>query len=1329
MSKFDAIRRHLPLKFYITFDTDGGSECSPMQVAVGDTYGELPVPTKSHCRFTGWHLGSSSGTEVDSSMEVDFYDTVLYASWQEALNIIWDGTTNGGTAVENPPDYFEDEPFGQFPTSPSKSGYVFVGWFTSPSGKEQLTEETIATSEMGHLYARYIDFSNSTTFEIQVSQMSYNKAGIYTATRKSADEVVAIDWGDGKCQCIDGDIAQVVHEYTSIGTYILKVHDNIVDIAMNTNTTTWVMTTTHLYYNLKKILSWSTSITSLPVNAFYYCGSMTDAIVPSIESLPARAFAYCNSLSSPLNMPEGLTAINVQAFIQCYSLREVTIPSTVTLIRTAFQYCTALSTIYCNRLSAPTASGAFGTTALNWTGRDTYSTGMNKLVVSVSSTGYGARYWSDPLQNFEKCGFNVSCYDGLPADITFDAETNGGHMPDGWDNAGKVYYQNAEYMFLPTPNHSQWSTRFIGWYDDGQLVSSTTRVPEEGATLVAQYYDLSSSLTHMWMFDHGSTEDYVGDINAELSGTADLSSDGAHCYGGSQNASFIDLSPNHLNILPNGEFTIVIGCQLTESSQWQRIFDFGNSNTQYVMASQSGTLSKYHFSAKWGTTEWLQEPALSIIFGEDRMYATTAYCQTGKSSYTFEFYVFNRNGQQLGKYNIDSFNINMPSPLDLSAFYLGRSFYTADSAAKAIYNKCAIFDKRLSASELSDVCTNLIYPMSCDVTFNAGRGYFESSLSGDVRYVKLVVDSIRSGDILQISRLELVKNDGTNYDWPTSTLTSYNAGYTLNFPTNQSIDKVLDHSVDTKMCPNNLTAFPIEFIFDVGEENAIPLSDLSCWQWWTADDTATWAGRNLNTFKLQFSSDGNDYVTVDSVTNYTAPTQNKVLAYQGNISLERQSYIVSAYERWSTFGELPVPSVPTSALQFIGWYTDAVSGDEYLSSSTVPGISALSLYARYDGEIPDVRVQHICTRNCEFDTGYYPTHNTMIRFAATPFGVTGGHIVGTGSSTSDANDWRVFNYSSQIYFDLKASRIVGSSWSANTKRHLECGNNYVKDLSSGTTLLSSSSIASYSSNDTLRIGMPSESIGIQFEYVQIYENGVLVKDFIPIDDSETSCLLDLVSGQKLYATGSGTLSVGDEIVQIEYLEFNGTQFIDTGFTATGGCIMECRYYVEPNLTGGENNTLMGSHNPSGQSSNQYNRNEIKPLSPTEVQFNKCDKFEHLAVSNLGGAWHTFYFDNIGNKRLGKIDGNTIVDQTTTYTLNPVNTILIGGSQYNYGPGLPSGKIAWAKIQNANRDLVRDFIPVRLGQTGCLYDKVTKQLFMNAGSGQFSYGNDVEGIVA
>ena len=69
----------------------------------------------------------------------------------------------------------------------------------------------------------------------------------------------------------------------------------------------------------------------------------------------------------------------------------------------------ALKDIYCYAPTAPTATAEeFGSSDANWVGRDTYSTGENKLYVPVGATGYDTGKWLDPLCAADKCGFTLS---------------------------------------------------------------------------------------------------------------------------------------------------------------------------------------------------------------------------------------------------------------------------------------------------------------------------------------------------------------------------------------------------------------------------------------------------------------------------------------------------------------------------------------------------------------------------------------------------------------------------------------------------------------------------------------------------------------------------------------------------------------------------------------------------------------------------------------------------------------------------------------------------------------------------------------------------------
>ena len=65
-------------------------------------------------------------------------------------------------------------------------------------------------------------------------------------------------------------------------------------------------------------------------------------------------------------------------------------------------------------------------------------------------------------------------------------------------------------------------------------------------------------------------------------------------------------------------------------------------------------------------------------------------------------------------------------------------------------------------------------------------------------------------------------------------------------------------------------------------------------------------------------------------------------------------------------------------------------------------------------------------------------------------------------------------------------------------------------------------------------------------------------------------------------------------------------------------------------------------------------------------------------------------------------------------------------KYNRPEGATSaftGKIYNVKISQGS-EVVMDLIPVRVGTTGYMYDKISGQLFGNSGSGEFILGQDI-----
>lgn len=88
------------------------------------------------------------------------------------------------------------------------------------------------------------------------------------------------------------------------------------------------------------------NVTSIGVNAFYNCGSLSGTNIPdNVTSIGNSAFYGCSSLSD-INISDNVTSIGNSAFYSCRSMTDITIPDNVTSIGSnAFANCSRLSSI------------------------------------------------------------------------------------------------------------------------------------------------------------------------------------------------------------------------------------------------------------------------------------------------------------------------------------------------------------------------------------------------------------------------------------------------------------------------------------------------------------------------------------------------------------------------------------------------------------------------------------------------------------------------------------------------------------------------------------------------------------------------------------------------------------------------------------------------------------------------------------------------------------------------------------------------------------------------------------------------------------------------
>ena len=125
--------------YTVTFDSQSATvEANPTSKTVtstATTVVTLPTPpTKTGYTFAGWYTApSGGGTEFTASTTVTANITV-YAYW--SLNPVYTVTYNsdGGTPVGEQHVTLPKTTVVTLPTPPTKTGYIFGGWYTAPSG-------------------------------------------------------------------------------------------------------------------------------------------------------------------------------------------------------------------------------------------------------------------------------------------------------------------------------------------------------------------------------------------------------------------------------------------------------------------------------------------------------------------------------------------------------------------------------------------------------------------------------------------------------------------------------------------------------------------------------------------------------------------------------------------------------------------------------------------------------------------------------------------------------------------------------------------------------------------------------------------------------------------------------------------------------------------------------------------------------------------------------------------------------------------------------------------------------------------------------------------
>ena len=248
----------------------------------------------------------------------------------------------------------------------------------------------------------------------------------------------------------------------------------------------------------------------------------------------------------------------------------------------------------------------------------------------------------------------------------------------------------------------------------------------------------------------------------------------------------------------------------------------------------------------------------------------------------------------------------------------------------------------------------------------------------------------------------------------------------------------------------------------------------------------------------------------------------------------------------------------------------------------------------------------------------------------------------------------------------------------------------------------------------------SRNIGLKIYDFQIYDNGVLVRDFIPVRVGQVGYMYDKVSGELFGNVGSGSFTFGNDVQrslpydsEIEFIQNTASSCIITDYVPTGSNIKIQGKFTPISYSA---NYAPWFSAYTSESANAY-RIIRGNNSNTTIYFTCGSK-----ASASGGhtiSLNTNYVFELTRTGLA-LNGTSKTFTPTAGTANTGNLAIFSNSSKG---SFTRGKLYYFKVWDVGT-VIFDFIPVRVGTVGYLYDRVRGELFSNNGTGSFILGPDV-----
>lgn len=423
---------------------------------------------------------------------------------------------------------------------------------------------------------------------------------------------------------------------------------------------------------------------------------------------------------------------------------------------------------------------------------------------------------------------------------------------------------------------------------------------------------------------------------------------------------------------------------------------------------------------------------------------------------------------------------------------------------------------------------------------------------------------------------------------------------------------------------------------------------------------------------------------------------------------------------------------------------------------------AKGLYAGVAGPKPTVtlpegytQLEYIESTGTQYiDTGFKPDSNTRVvmsfQFSSAPS--TWACVFGSADvAQNNVNSFAVWHNASTFSYQYatKLSASFSNAITAVDKHSVDC-NSSTATIDNETVTINGGTFSGSYNMYLSCVNYGGEALHFASEkiyFCQIYDNGTLIRNFIPAKNSGGIYgLYDTVNSEFYTNAGSGTFIAGTAIdgssfagkankmyvgvankptvelpsgyTQVEYIESSGTQYIDTGFKPNNNT----RVVMDFQLT-----SIGGSVNNwaciFGSSDTTTNINSFALWHTGEV-------FAYYYGANTN---KTFPSTLIGteeylvdcNSETATMNGNTVSVSSATFS-GAYPLCLFG---VNYGDDvshLVKCKLKYCQIYD-NGTLARNLVPVQKSDgTVGMYDTINSKFYTNGGSGTFMVGKAYDG---